>query len=453
MSQHINDTFLLELYKASLTSKSFLDIVSKHLAYHYIPQQEYKALFEKIVQQYELNREVPTIGSLSQQFNANEEVLKLLHKMTSINVADKKDTLLATFEKFLIERKFVDLYSKLGPLYNDGKQEQAIKLLQKESEVLSNFSIKDAYYTRVFGDYTQRLEERQLKSRTQEAIKVPFSIHALDYITKGGISLGTSALFLAMSGKGKSTLMRWIGMSAARLGFRVVHFQQEGTEQECLDAYDAAWTSINLDDIEFGIVPKELESKIEKANKDIIAGRGEVFVKAASGFDELTINDCAEFVEDIERIHGKVHLVIFDYLELFSVKGQYHNTEAGERKRREDVANKMTGVAVTYNCAVITATQANDIKPERWNNPDNVLTRSDISEFKGALKPFSYFITLNQTQDEYNSEIVRLYVDKLRKYRLPYKPYKIAQSLNNSRFYNAKRSLDLFWDDRLKKEK
>ena len=48
MSQQLNENFLLELYKSCITSKSFLEIIIKHLKFHYIPEEAYKKIFEKI---------------------------------------------------------------------------------------------------------------------------------------------------------------------------------------------------------------------------------------------------------------------------------------------------------------------------------------------------------------------------------------------------------------------
>lgn len=450
MSQQLNESFLLELYKGCITSRSFLETVIKHLKFHFIPEESYKKIFEKIVQDYELLSTIPTIGSLTQHFSQskvieNETVLKVIQKIKNTSITDRQDILLQTFQKFIVNAMFHDLYNKMGELHNEGKQDKAIKLLEEQAPIISNFSINAAAYTKVYGGYENRQRERKLKAKNAISDKVPFGIHALDFFTRGGMSKGTSTLFLGRSGTGKSTILRWIGMCAARIGLRVVHFQGEGSEQEALDAYDAGWTGTPLEDMEFGDVPSANVKKIEKAHHDIVASGGEIFVKASISFEDLTINDCRDILEDIEKTQGKVDLVIFDYLEIFGVKGKYFNSETGERKRREDIANKMTNIAVAFNVAVVTATQANDIKPEIYNNPDRVLTRSDISEFKGALKPFSNFITLSQTDDEYEAGVIRLYCDKFRKYKSK-QIIKLAQSLNNSRFYDSKRSLELFWD-------
>ncbi len=452
METVINDSFLVELYKGCLTSKSFLEITRKHLQYHYIPNKFYKELYEKIIQQYDLLNEPPTIGSLSQYFSDSEDILKILHQITNTQITNKQDIILGTFEKFIVNSKFREVYTQMADLHNSGKQEKAIELMAKESQLIANFTIKDSYYTTVYQAFLERNNERRKKEINQFDFKVPFSIPPLDYYTKGGMNRGTSSLFMALSGKGKSTAMRWVGASAARLGYKVVHFQAEGTEEECLDTYDACWTSISLDDIEWGTIPADKIKAIEETRKKILASKGEVFIKASEQFDSMSLNDCNDVISDLERIHGKIHLGIYDYAELFTVKGKFFNSESGERQRRLEVANKITNTATVHKMCTLTSTQANDIKPVLVNNPDFYMTRSDLSEFKGLVKPFSNFITFNQTDDEEENGVIRLYNDKIRKAPRGQR-YRIAQSLHNSRFCDNSRTLQMFWDEKNNKPK
>lgn len=450
MQHQLDEEFLLELFKGCITSKSFLEVVKKHLKYHFIPEESYKKVFEKIVQDYELLNSLPTIGSLTQHFskytNPDENVMKVLVKIKKTSIVDQKDAILKTFEGFIINAMFHDLYKEIGKLHNDDKQEQAIDLLAKNAPIIANFSLIGNSYTKLYAGYNDRQSERKAKAKNLGGDKVPFGIHALDYYTKGGMNKGTSTLFLGRSGTGKSTILRWIGLCASRLGLRVVHFQGEGSEQEAMDAYDAGWTGNPLEDMEFGEIPVAKIKKIEKAHTDILATGGEIFVKTSENFEDLTVDEARDILDDIVKTNGSIDLIIFDYLEIFGVKGKYFNSETGERKRREDIANKMTNIAIMFNAAVATATQANDIKPEKYNDPDYRMTRSDISEFKGALKPFSFFITINQTDDQAEANIASLWIDKLRKHKKPFKLIKVAQSLNNSRFYDSARSLEMFWD-------
>lgn len=444
--QHINEDFLTELFKGCLVSKSILEIVIKHLQYHYIISEAHKKLFQKISQVYELQNTLPTIGSLSQDFSRDENVLKLLQRIRNITLSDNKDILLQTFEKFLVNVKFIDLYQKIGRLNNEGSQDKAIKLLEEEAPVISNFSIKDTYYTTVFKSFEERNLLRQQQIKHQEVNKIPFGIHCLDANLRGGMDRGTSTLIMATSGGGKSTFLRWVAVNAARMGMKVVLFQGEGTEAEALTMLDSAWTSIDTEQMEWGEVPVDKRKVIEKANKDIIAGKGEIYVKASESFDDLTLNDCNDLLTDMEKVHGKFDLVIFDYLEMFSVRGKYFNSESGERKRREDIANKITNIATARNVTTLTAIQAHDVKPELYNNPDFVLTRSNIAEYKGAIKPFSNFITLNMSDDERSNNVMRLFVDKCRKYKSR-QVYKVCTSFSNARLYNSSKTLQLFWNE------
>lgn len=438
----LSPEFVVELIKLMLVNEKALTVCSKYLKYQYLPLAAQKNIIKTIIDTHTVTTKAPTLGVIQQTFTGDKDVLDLLVKVKNTSIdPGQYDDLLRTFEVFIKDSRFRILYDRIGDLYNEGKQKEAIELLAKESGEINEFQIKDTYYTKVFGDYQDRQEKR---IREQDSIlleKLTFGIHACDDVTRGGFNKGTSALVLARSGGGKSTMLRWVGLCNARLGRRVVHFQAEGTEKECLDAYDAGWTSISLHDIEFGNIPSAKKGKILKAQKDIIAGGGEIFVYASEKFDSMSIDECREILKDIENIYGPVDLTIFDYLEIFTSLGRYGSSEASERKRREDVANKITNIAVEFKCGTITATQAVDIKPEKYNSEDYVMTRSDISEFKGCVKPFSYFITINQTDDEYEEEIVRLCFDKIRKYKKPAKPIRMYQSRNNGRFYNAKKTI------------
>ena len=97
-----------------------------------------------------------------------------------------------------------------------------------------------------------------------------------------------------------------MGLCNARLGRRVVHFQGEGTEKECLDAYDAGWTSINLHDIEFGAIPENKKMKIVKAQRDILSNGGEIYVYASESFDSMSIDGSRDILLDIVSLHGHV---------------------------------------------------------------------------------------------------------------------------------------------------
>lgn len=443
----LSGDFIIEILKLCLTNTKVLEICKKHLKFQYLVTESQKKIAKFIFETHDLSSKVPTLGVLQQTFSTDQDIITLLTKIKKVIIdPEQHDDIISTLETYIKDSRFRILYDRIGDLYNEGKQKEAISLLAKESKEITEFKLKENYYTTIFKDYKDRQEKRSQDKDSMLLQKLTFGIHELDDLTKGGFNKGTSVLFLGRSGGGKSTAMRWIGLCNARLGRRVVHFQAEGTEKEVLDAYDAGWTSITLHDIEYGNIPEGKKTKIIKTQRDILANGGEIYVYASEAFDSMSINDCREILLDIQSIHGQIDVVIFDYLEIFTVKGQYGSSEASERKRREDVANKITNIAVEFKCGVVSATQANDIPPDKYNNENFVMTRHHISEFKGSVKPFSYFFTLNNTDDEYEASILRIHVDKFRKYKKPNNPIRIYQSLNNSRFYDSRKTLAEFYE-------
>jgi replicative DNA helicase len=446
----LSEDFIVEFFKTCITTKSILELGLLHIKDNYLPTDSHKKIWKNIVHVFELSETMPTVGILSERLKGDQEAESLLVKIKNCRVDGKKDIIVDQLESFLKEMKFKELYKKTGKLFNEDKQDEAIEIMAMESESIHSFSFRKDLYSTVFDQFEERQVERKKNVNEIDKTKVPTGIHPLDHYTRGGLSAGTSALFLGRSGAGKSTLLRWIGLHASRLGYRVAHFQAEGTEREAFDAYDAAWTSVDLEDMELGNIPVNKANTIKKVRADILGKKGEIYVVASEKFDNMAIDNCREDIIELEKVHGKIHLVLFDYLEIFTVRGKYFNSENSERKRREDIANKITNIATEFKCATATATQANDIKPDKWNNPDYVMTRSDISEFKGALKPFSYFVTLNQTTDEYEAGVMRMFNDKFRKYKAG-QTFRIYQSMKNSRFYDSKRSLEAFWDEQSNK--
>lgn len=438
--------FVVELIKCCFVNQKVFDICREHLKFHYLQNDAQKKVLKFVYDSFDVNGKVPTVGVVGQSFTQDKEVIALLSQVKKVEVPkDVHEVILQEFESFIKKSKFIALYTKAGELFNQGKRDEATEVLAKESAEIVAFQLKETYYTRVFGDFENRNESRVANKDKKSTRYCIWGIAELDDRTRG-IEYGRSALLMARSGGGKSTGMKWTGICNARMGKRVVHFQAEGTARECLDGYDACWTSISLDDMEMGNIPSTKSVKIKKAHRDILATGGEIFVYAAEQFDSLTIQDCRDILIDIEKIHGEVDLVIFDYLEKFTLKGTFYNSEAGERKRRADLGDKITNIATEFDCAVLTAIQANDVKKEFYDKADNVMTRNHISEYKAAVNPFSYFITYNQTEEEYENEICRIYIDKARRAKRGGKPIRIYQSMNNGRFYDAAKTLQTFYE-------
>ncbi len=441
----LGNDFLTELLKACFTNQKIFDICKQHLKYHYLQSDAQKVILKALFDHYDVTGKIPTIGIIGQSHADNRDVIALLQQIKKIEITkDVHEPILKEFENYIKKSRFIAAYTKAGELFNQGKQEEATDLLATEGSAIAAFELKDTFYSTIFGDFEKRQAKRtEVKDKTLARYCV-WGIHELDDITRG-IEYGRSALLMARSGGGKSTMKKWCALANARLGKRVLHFQAEGTEEECNNAYDAAFTGCTIDEIEFGNVSAKQQEKILKAYRNITATGGEIIVHASEQFDSLSLEECREIILDVEANpkHGKIDLIIFDYLPKFTVAGNFTG-EHGERRRRLVIGDKMTNIATEFKAAVLTSVQADDVKSEQYNKPDFVMKRGNISENKSQTEPFSYFISINQTDEEYEAGIARLYIDKARKCKRG-STIRIYTAFDRARFYNSQKTLEAFY--------
>lgn len=440
--------FVVELLAAALDKRTVFEIVRQYLKFSYLQIESEKKLWQWVTKRYDRTGKVPTIGQIQQQFQDDENVLEKLEEISDVEIDEQggHEMIVDTFEKFIKKMKFLEANDKIADLYNQGKKEQSWDMFVKYAEDFSKFSIQSAKFETVFGDFA----ERQAKRRSDDwqfRYKIPTGIDEIDYRLggeNGGPETGECVLWLGDSGAGKSQVLVFVGISAARQGFRVAHFQLEGTKEQCLNRYDAAWTGTLYQDVKLGnITAKKME-----VTKRIIKKlrKSDIIVSSEETFNAKTLPDIRREVKEMEKTYGKIDVIIIDYLELLEVGDGHNYTLHEERFRQAKLAKGMKMLAMEFNAVVHTATQSSSIGEEQKNDPEFVITRAQLSEDKGKIRPFDIFITINQTRDESKEEIMRLHTDKLRDYKNG-DPIHICNNFAYARFYDRKRTLNTDWDE------
>ena len=445
-----NDTlapnFVTELLAISLNKRTIFDMVRQYMKFSYFQVESEKKLWQWVTARYDRTGRIPTLGQIQQQFAEDEAVLEKVEEISDVEVDDEnvgnEAVILDTFERFIKKMKFLEANDKITDYYNQGKKDQAWDMFVKYAEEFSQFSIQDAKFETVFGDFAQRQAQRQSEDYNKR-FKIPTGIDEIDYRLggeTGGPETGECVLWLGDSGAGKSQVLVHCGVTAARQGHRVAHFQLEGTKEQCLNRYDAAWTGKLYSDVKLGNIPAkkmEVSKRIVKKLK-----RSDIYVSSEETFNAKTLVDVRRELKEMEKMYGKIDVIIIDYLELLEV-GDGHNYSPGEERfRQAKLAKGMKMLAMEFNAVVHTATQSSNIPEECKNDPEFVITRAQLSEDKGKIRPFDIFITINQTRDEMKEEIMRLHTDKLRDYKNG-DPIRIANNFSYARFYDRKRTFEL----------
>ena len=442
----LNKNFVNELFKLSLRKKAILELCITHLKYHYLPDQWYKEIFKQQWEYYMATEKLITIGLLSTEIETKPKALKVLNEIKIADTLDE-EACITQLEEFIKRKFFTEFYDEIGEKYEKGNREEAYDQVMEFTEQMQNFQLKDtSTYTKIIGGFNDRYETRVSKEQVSKK-KVPTGIPEMDELMFGGVDRQDIALVMAESGVGKSYFLRWIGLSAARRGFRVVHIQVEGSKQECVDSYDAGIAGNSISNIEYGNLSSKELQEVKKAIANIEQGQGEIFVKAFEQFDNGSMRDVHTYCQEITDKFGQIDLLVLDYIDETDAGDgkRYSTSNDGERKRRESTAKKFKNTCIEFDCAGWTATQSNTRPPEEKNDPEFVLTRYHVSEFKGLIKPFSYFITLNQTSDEKEQGVMRIYRDKWRKYsNSTSRVIPLCTTYGSGRFYNHERTIAKF---------
>ena len=453
----LSNNFLHELFLLCFKKREVIEACCKHLEYHFLPDESLKKIWKymKVSFLSSDHKTLPSIGVASQKFIKDLDVAETILQIKEAETVDT-EIILTQLEEFIKDGKSLEAYERFSELYNEGKKDKARLLLKDAGEDLANFTIRTkTSYKPVFGGFEQRHLQRLLESKDSKFDRrVPFSIDELDGLTMGGIDIKDTACFVARSGVGKTKLLRHIGVGAARRGFPVLHIQAEGSEEECLNGYDATWTAVVMSNLKSANINKSVYDKLTKTIGQIAVKKSDIYVHAFEQFGSGSMMDVRNLVLDFQKIHGySPALVIVDYLEKLDPGNGKRYLVSEEKQRRQDIADMMKNLCLSENTRLVTATQASDIPTKEWNDPDWVMTRHNVSMTKNLPDAFSYFITLNQTRDEYDHKdkkgvpcsIMRLYNDKLRNYKAN-QIMKIYQNYNHDRFYNRQKTLNEFYE-------
>ena len=449
----INNTlasnFVTELLAIALSKRTIFDIVRQYMKFSYFQIESEKKLWQWVTNRYDKTGRIPTIGQIQQQFSEDESVLEKVAEISDVEIDEEnvgsEAVILDTFERFIKKMKFLEANDKITDYYNQGKKDQAWDMFVKYADEFSKFSIQDAKFETVFGDFAKRQAQRQSEDYNFR-FKIPTGIDEVDYRLggeTGGPETGECVLWLGDSGAGKSQVLVHCGVSAARQGHRVAHFQLEGTKEQCLNRYDAAWTGTLYSEVKLGNIPaKKMEVSKRIINK---LKRSDIIVSSEETFNAKTLVDVRRELKEMEKSYGKIDVIIIDYLELLEVGDGHNYSPSEERFRQAKLAKGMKMLAMEFNAVVHTATQSSNIPEECKNDPEFVITRAQLSEDKGKIRPFDIFITINQTRDEMKEESMRLHTDKLRDYKNG-DPIHICNNFAYARFYDRKRTMEMDWD-------
>jgi replicative DNA helicase len=442
----IQENYLNELFYLILTEKDNYEAVNEHISTDFLPNTQYKTILGKVRTIYKATNKIPSTALLRQHFSLKEAETDLLDKILDSQPTNS-DAVLDYFSEFIKRNMFVNAYEDIYELYSNGKVEESYVKMAQSAKNIENFSLKNFTFAKIYKDYDKRRINRELEKLNENSLydKLPTGITPLDEKLGGGVEAGDLVIFLARSGGGKSYFLKHVGIHTSRMGFHCLHEEIEGTRRQAEDKYDSAWTGSLYRDVKENRIDDGKREKIKKYIKNI---KGEIFLNCYERFSYPRVSEVRTHIKDLKKIYGdKLRTVLVDYLELLDpTEGVWDKSNPNqERKRQLMVARELKSLAVEQKVTIFAPTQASDVLESQFNNPDFVLRRSHLAENKNKLEPADILLTGNQTDDEKDDKIYRIWIEKMREGDANQLIY-IKQNLALSRFYDSAKTMKEFYD-------
>lgn len=448
----LNPGFMAEIFKLMFSDEVIMRIASEYLKYELIPKEwvGYKFILREAIIQYTEKNKLPSIGVICQKL-CDEDAVQLAAKEIKKAALIDREIAIDQLQSFVKETEFELLSRKVHDLYEEGKKEEAIRVNAEESQRIleMSFRSKSGGFQSVFGGFHERMVERRMEgdAASEKPVKVPFGVDRLDDVSFGGMEIGDTSLWIARSGVGKSSILKWHGYSAAIRGVPVLHIQLEGGIKACMQIYDQLWSAQSYSDIKSGNISPKDRKKIEQAIKEVKELSSDIEVYGFKKFGQASMGDVRQLCYDYFNTHDKFPgLVILDSLDLVKtgISKKIDSDPDHKKEKLQTCAQLLKNLADEIGAPIITATQTSDVPFEVWNNPDKVIDRSYTEGDKTLVKPFSFVFTLNMTIEEKANATARIYVDKLRDYKESQEVITIATNYDKRRFYHRGRTMEMY---------
>ncbi len=449
MAKELSVTFLEELLRLMFLKKTIVEKVAPHLKYQYLPSPEFKKIYKDITDYYGIHNAVPTFGVIYEINKEDDKLISVLNRIKNSDIVDP-DPVLRQLEKYIRDVKFQLLFEQVVDIHEKGDHDRAILEMSRGSSEIVEFSIfkENNNFTRVFEDFNKMQLVKQTRQETHvNNEKIPFGILPCDILTQGGSDRKDTILWIMRSGVGKSTVLKWQGMYACRLGYRVLHIQLEGSQEEAFDKYTQVWSALSYYQAKTGNIEESEYNTLLQIASDMVTSEMDICIKSFEQFDEASMVDVRDAVVEYIKENGvPPDMLILDSIDLANPGdgAKYGVDNQSIKMKLQNCSRKFKNICNEFDMRGATATQTSDVNFQIWNDPDKVITRSDSMGDKNIANPYSFVFTGNQTLDEEKNKIMRVYADKIRHYSAANRVYPICTSFATGRFYDADMTNTMF---------
>lgn len=438
--------FLYELYATAIRNESVCSVLVQYMQNEFLPDRSFQRVQEVLSNHFHSYKTSPSYAVLSQSFNGDYDAIELINTIMEYDGESTSEVVLDMFENYIKGVRLQNVYTEVGKLYNQNKQEKAETLLREYAEWLSGFTLKSSAFIDVGATFKERYQKNREKEVEERNCSLPqvarFYIEYLDALNDGRNLRGQLTCFLASTGVGKSHIVKHIGIHAnMQDSLHVLHFQLEGSEEEALNAYSGGLIQKNAYRFEKGKIG---ETEMRSYERMVATLKGSITVRTYPRFNaRVSTLDIKNSIAEYRKKTGRQpDVVIVDSMDLLTDATRRQWNAEHERSKRIAVANDLKDLASDEKVWMVVTYQATIENRDWLNNENNVLTEYNCSEAKGLSRPCTHLISLNQTAAERHYNMMRLHIAKSRFFKKG-DTIKIVTDYDNEVFYDSEKTSNL----------
>jgi len=347
--------------------------VFPYLKEDYFEDIALRKVFSTVSEYVEKYKEPPSVEALriavDNRKDLNEDNYNQVNELIntlSIDVDTNVQYLIDETEKFCQDK---DLYNAIRKSINILDGESSIG--KGEIPKLLSDSLGISFDTSVGHDFLNDFEDRYEHYHKKEE-RIPFDIDIFNKITKGGLPRKSMTVLLATTGGGKSLLKCHMAANHLMYGKNVLYITMEMAEEEIGRRIDANIMDITIDQVQE--IPRDVYGKRMARYKTKTPGK--LVIKeyptgsVHSGHFRHLLNELSlkkNFQPDV---------IFLDYLNICASSRVRGAAAANSYTLVKSIAEEVRGLAMEYNCAVVTSSQFNR---DGYGNSDVDLTNTSES--------------------------------------------------------------------------
>lgn len=348
--------------------------VYPYLKTSYFEDNSLQKVFETYSSYVDEYREPPSVEvlkiTLDKRKDMNEETYK--NVMSAVDTLKRdpdtdQNWLVAETEKFCQDR---DLYNAIRKaiLVVDGSDKEFSKdglpsLLQE--------SLSISFDTSVGHDFLEDYESRYDFYHKKEE-RIPFDIELLNKITKGGLPRKSMTVLLATTGGGKSLVKCHVAANAMMTGKNVLYITMEMAEERISERIDANLLNVTIDEV--SEMPRDIYNKRMERVKGKSTGK---LVVKEFPTGSAHVGHFRHLLTELRmKKNFKPDIIMIDYLNICASSRIKGAAAANSYTLVKSIAEEVRGLAMEYNCAVVTSSQFNR---DGYGNTDVDLTNTSES--------------------------------------------------------------------------